>query len=316
LQDPEHFAPLAAFHGAKPPAPRWFEQALAHEPEREFIEVDGAKLETLAWGRRGLPGLILLHGGAAHSDWWSFIAPLFADRYRVVAPTFSGMGRSDWRPSYGFPQFAREARETGRIAGAFDAGPPVVVGHSFGSRVASIVAHDYAGEIAAAVVVDPPFFAPENRRPPNPPRASKTSHRAHASLGALVARFRLSPAQAVENLFILDHIARNSAREVVDAAGHRRWMLGFDPQFWEKLTRTEITPMLRAGRTPIALARGERSKLFKTADADYFLSLLPPGSPNLVLAEAEHHVMIDQPLAFVAMVQTLMESWPPTRGKR
>jgi pimeloyl-ACP methyl ester carboxylesterase len=315
LQDPEHFAPLAAFHGAKPPAPAWFERALAKAPEREFLEVDGAKLETLAWGRRGLPGLILLHGGAAHSDWWSFIAPFFADRYRVVAPTFSGMGRSDWRPHYSFPQFAREACETARIAGAFDAGPAVLVGHSFGSRVASIAAHEYAGEIAAAVIVDPPFFAPENRRPPNPPRTSK-SHRVHASLGALVARFRLSPAQAVENLFILDHIARHSGREFVDAAGQKRWRLGFDPEFWEKLTRTEITPMLKAARTPLALARGERSKLFKTADAEYFLSLLPPGAPNLVLPEAEHHVMIDQPLAFVAMLQALLESWPPARTRR
>ena len=131
-------APLAAFQGAKPPAPDWFTRALANAPERSFLEVDGAKIETLAWGRRGAPGLILLHGGMAHADWWSFIAPFLATELRVVAPSFSGMGRSDWRAHYDFPTFAREAVEIGRLAGAFEAGPPIVVGHSFGSRVAAV----------------------------------------------------------------------------------------------------------------------------------------------------------------------------------
>ena len=103
-------APLAAFRGQTPPAPAWFERAVAVEPERSFVDVEGAKVETLAWGERGKPGLVFLHGGAAHADWWSFIAPFFARERRVVAPSFTGMGRSDWRPAYDFRQFVREAR--------------------------------------------------------------------------------------------------------------------------------------------------------------------------------------------------------------
>jgi len=312
LNDPQHMAPLAAFHGAKPPAPEWFGKALAEAPERTFVEVEGAKLETLAWGRRGLPGLMLLHGGAAHADWWAFIGPLFADRHRVVAPTFSGMGRSDWRPKYSMSQFAREAREAGLALGAFDAGPPIVIGHSFGARIAAGVAHDFGPRIAGAVLVDPPFFAPQNVRTPSPPRASK-SHRPHASLGALVARFRLSPPQPCENPYILDYIARTSARETLDAEGHKRWTLGFDPNFWEKLGRFEMTSQLKGARAPLALIRGEKSRLFHKADADYLMSLIPPGSPSLVLPNAEHHVMIDQPLAFVNMVKDLLAGWPTAR---
>ena len=312
VNDQTHMAPLAAFHGAKPPAPAWFTAALAAAPERRFVEVDGAKLETLAWGPRGAPGLILLHGGMAHADWWSFIAPFFADQYRVVAPTFSGMGRSDWRERYDFPTFAREAVETGRLAGAFEAGPAIVVGHSFGSRVATVVGHEHSADIAAALLVDPPFFAPQNRKSPTPPHTAR-GHRPHASLEALIARFRLSPAQVCENLYILDHIARHSGREIVDEAGRPGWTLGFDPHFWGKLSRTEIAPMLKAARVPYGLARGDRSQLFLSSDADYLMSLIPPGSPHIVLPEAEHHVMIDQPLAFVAMVKDLLASWPPAR---
>ena len=56
-------APLAAFRGQKPPAPAWFERVVAIEPERTFVAVDGAEVETLAWGERGKPGLVFLHGG-------------------------------------------------------------------------------------------------------------------------------------------------------------------------------------------------------------------------------------------------------------
>ncbi len=110
-------APLAAFRGQKPPAPAWFERVVAIEPERTFVAIDGAQVETLAWGERGKPGLIFLHGGAAHGDWWSFIAPFFARERRVVAPSFSGMGRSDWRPlMISASSFARRAKRGARRA--------------------------------------------------------------------------------------------------------------------------------------------------------------------------------------------------------
>ena len=70
---------LGRFDGENPPAARWFAAAIAREPERSTYEVDGAAIELLTWGDVGKPGLLFLHGNAAHADWWSFIAPLFAD---------------------------------------------------------------------------------------------------------------------------------------------------------------------------------------------------------------------------------------------
>ena len=314
MNDSRFMAPLAGFDGQKPPAPAWFERAVAEEPERTFVEVEGARVETLAWGERGKPGLIFLHGGAAHADWWSFIAPFFARERRVVASTFTGMGRSDWRPAYLSEQFVREAREAGRAAGAFDATPPVVVGHSFGGRVAMGFARDFGAELAAAVMVDPPFFAPRNQRPSSPPRPTR-ERRVQHSLAAIVARFRLAPPQACDNLFILDHIARRSAREVVDADGARGWALSFDPHFWEKFTRIDPVGLLKGARCPLALIRGARSKVIQAEDADYVLSLIAPGSPYIEIPEAEHHVMIDQPVAFVATLRTLLAGWPPAAAR-
>jgi pimeloyl-ACP methyl ester carboxylesterase len=312
LNDPSFMAPLQAYQGLKPPAPAWFERTIAEEPELTFVDVEGARVETLAWGERGKPGLMLLHGGAAHADWWSFIAPFFARERRVVAPSFTGMGRSDWRSSYDFRQFVREAREAGREAGAFDAGPPTVVGHSFGGRIAVGLAHDFGPELGAAVMVDPPFFAPQNQRAPSPPSTSKT-HRVQPSLEAIVARFRLAPPQACDNLFILDFIARRSAREAVDADGKAGWSLGFDPHFWQRFKRLDAIPLVKAAKSPLALIRGARSQLFHPEDAAWLLSLIAPGSPYVEIPEAEHHVMIDQPIAFVAALSALLAAWP---GKR
>jgi pimeloyl-ACP methyl ester carboxylesterase len=307
-------APLAAFRGQKPPAPAWFERVVAIEPERSFVVVDGAEVETLAWGERGKPGLVFLHGGAAHGDWWSFIAPFFARERRVVAPTFSGMGRSQWRDAYDFRQFVREARETASAGGAFEAGPPVVVGHSFGGRIASGFAHDFGDELAAVVMVDPPFFAPQNQRNPASPRLNTREHSVRPSLEAIIARFRLAPPQACLNLYILDFIARRSARQVFDAEGNAGWSLSFDPFFWEKFGRLDPVAMVKGARAPLAIIRGGKSQLFQPDDAAYLLSLIAPDSPYVEIPEAEHHVMIDQPLAFVAALRALLAAWPAAKA--
>jgi pimeloyl-ACP methyl ester carboxylesterase len=86
--------------------------------------------------------------------------------------------------------------------------------------------------------------------------------------------------------------------------------LCFDPHFWEKFTRVDPVPIVSAAHCPLALVRGARSQLFKEADADYLMSFCPPGSPRIAIPEADHHVMIDQPLAFVAALRALLAAWP------
>ena len=171
------------------------------------------------------------------------------------------------------------------------------------------VAAEFADEIAGAVMIDPPVFAPQNPRTPPPPRPAR-ARRVDPSLSAVVARFRLIPPQPCANLFILDFIARRSAAETVDAEGRPGFALSFDPGFFEKSKRIDPAPMLKAAGAPLAVVRGERSRLFGAPDAAYLMSLIPPGSPYVEIPEAEHHVMIDQPLAFVAALRALLAAWP------
>ena len=55
---------------------------------------------------------------------------------------------------------------------------------------------------------------------------------------------------------------------------------------------------------------GGRSKLFGEKLRDYAISLAPKGSPLIDIPDADHHVMIDQPLAFVAGLRGLLSGWP------
>jgi pimeloyl-ACP methyl ester carboxylesterase len=40
------------------------------------------------------------------------------------------------------------------------------------------------------------------------------------------------------------------------------------------------------------------------------LGLMPKDMPKVVIPDADHHVMLDQPLAFVAAIRALLEVWP------
>src|SRR4030042_1829872 len=70
----------------------------AEVPRREgFVDAGGCPIHYLDWGDTGAPGLVLIHGGAAHAHWWSFLAPLFPYPWRGAAPGLSGHGGSGRR---------------------------------------------------------------------------------------------------------------------------------------------------------------------------------------------------------------------------
>src|SRR5688572_28070678 len=122
-------------------APTWFIDAIESPPVNGEIEVEGCAIHTMARGEPSLPGVVLVHGGAAHARWWSFLAPLLSRRYYVVALDLSGHGESGRRPNYPRRIWADE------VLGVIDAtkfvGPPIVVGHSMGGLVSIITASVY-----------------------------------------------------------------------------------------------------------------------------------------------------------------------------
>jgi pimeloyl-ACP methyl ester carboxylesterase len=295
---------LAGLAGARPPAPAWFEANLAVMPERLRITVQGAGLELLAWGERGRPGLLLLHGNGAHADWWSFLAPFFADRYRIAALSWSGMGGSDWRERYYFSVFAEEMLVAAEAAGLFEAPvKPIVCAHSFGGFITLHAAARFGERLGGAVIVDSPIEPPGTTPDRPPPR--HRPNRIYATAQEAIARFRLAPPQPCDNLYAIDHIARLSIKPV---EGGHTWK--FDPFIWREFEVGDPTPLLQRPACPVALMWGARSSLVRPEIVKHMSAVAPRGAPLVPIPEADHHVMLDQPLAFAAALRALLAGWP------
>lgn len=306
---PHEAPPLAALAGARPPAPDWFRAALAQAPERSRCEVQGVAIECLAWGRRGDPGLLLLHGNGAHADWWSFIAPQLAADHRVAAYSLSGMGGSDWRAAYSLAQWADELQAVAEHAGLFEAAlAPLVVAHSFGSFVLMNAAARFGERLRGAVIVDAPIRPPDQAREHERRRRERGFRDAHVypTLEAALARFRFMPLQHCEHLFIADHIARRSLKPVLDEQGRPGWSWRFDPHLFEHFELGKPYRELARARCPVTMVRGGRSRLVTPELFDYALTLAPAGSRRAEIADADHHVMVDQPLATVTLLRELL----------
>lgn len=300
---------LAPFNGNKPPAPQWFKKALATPPTEHFIDVEGAQIQYLHWGDRSKPGLILSHGNGAHAHWWSFIAPFLAQEYSVAAVCFSGMGDSGYRENYSLEHYAREQIAVCEHSGMFvGEEPPIIIAHSFGGFATMVTGALYGDRLAGVIIVDSPINPDREAGPP--PRSGRP-HRVYATLEEALARFRLAPPQTCDNAYIVDYIARHSLKEV--AGG---WTWKFDPQIWKRFEIGDREQRLKEISCRLAIMRGERSLIFPPEIGDYMFELLGKNVPVIEIPEAQHHIMLDQPLAFVAAIRALLGEWNHSKPDR
>ena len=297
--------PLAPLAGQRPAAPGWFDAALAQSPERSRVEVAGAGIEVLTWGERGHPGLMLLHGNGAHADWWSPLAPFFVESgYRVTALTWSGMGGSDWRQHYDPETFAQEVLAACAATGLFEpAAKPILIAHSFGGFLAAYCAARHGERFAGVVSVDSPI-RPSGFVHDGPPTRSRPN-RIYPTFEETLARFRLAPQQPCANLWYLDHVGRVSIKAV---EGGFTWK--FDPFIWSAFELGDPNPFLRDAACPMAVVWGDRSALMAPEVLAHMRRTAPVGTPFFAIPDADHHVMIDQPLPFVAALRGLLAGWP------
>ena len=297
--------PLVDYGGEIPPAPDWFQAAVAAPYETCHVEVAGAKIHYQRWGKRGAPGLLLVHGNGAHAHWWDFIAPYLSETYNIAAITLSGMGDSDWRDAYSLETFASEQVAVSEHAGLFD-GPckPMIVAHSFGGFVALVTATDHGDRFKGAVIVDSPVTPPD--RPHRGPNRAGRPHRVYATLEEALGRFRLAPPQLCDNHFAMDYIARWSLKKTDDG-----WTWKFDPSLWTHFTSVRAPhEMVHDAKCPLAFIRGEDSALVTDDIVRYVDQLTEGKTPFISVPHAYHHVMLDQPLAFVSAMRALLGGWP------
>ena len=281
-------------------APAWFRRALAQEPEVGRVDSEGCGINYLAWGRRGAPGLIFIHGGAAHAHWWSFLVPLLADHYRVVAMDLTGHGDSDRRREYTLPNWAGEVMAVAAHAGM--APRPVVVGHSMGGFVTIGTAALHGDDLRGIVILDSPVSAPDPEF-----EAARQGNifgrlKVYPSVEAALERFRTVPAQDHYLPYVMAHVAGHSLREV---EGGFSWK--YDPNIFVP-PRSESRELLPRVSCRVALFRSEHGLVTPEIGA-YMYDLLGRVAPVVEIPEAGHHLMLDQPLLLLTALRTLLADW-------
>jgi pimeloyl-ACP methyl ester carboxylesterase len=125
-----------------------------------FAEVRDVRLFYTDEGE-GEPCMVFVHGWACDSHDWIWQHDAFAASHRVVMADNRGHGRSSVTPDGYTPRgFARDL--TGLLE-QLQTGPVVVVGHSLGGAIASVLAVDYPDLVRALVVIDPSYGLDQDR---------------------------------------------------------------------------------------------------------------------------------------------------------
>lgn len=118
--------------------------------KKEAVLANGLRLRYVELGD-GVEAALLLHGFTSSSRTWSLVAPLLAQRYRVLLPDMRGHGDSE-RPltGYDIPQLAHDAVA---FLDALGVAQAHLIGVSLGSFVAQQAAADHPERFPTLVLV-------------------------------------------------------------------------------------------------------------------------------------------------------------------
>ena len=283
--------------------PAWFVDGCAAAQDHGAVTVDGCRIVYRAWGEAGRPVVVLVHGGAAHAGWWDHVGPHLTAGHRVVALDLSGHGDSGHRADYFIETWATEVLA---VAAAESDQLPILVGHSMGGLVVLSAAGRPGTPLRGVVAVDivPESDGPDGYGPT--PRPPGTANRVYESRDLALSRFRTLPGDESSLTFVRDHLAATSIKEV---DGGWTWKFHLHIMRRARMALSDFAPVT----CDAAIVRGERG-LGSAEDAAALAHRLGPAVPVTTIPNAGHHIMLDQPVALIATLQTLLSQWSRKRG--
>lgn len=138
--------------------------------DREAVSVDDVRVRYTSRGPDDAPWVVLCAGYLCPDNFWWFLAPALAERYRVVLLNYRGVGASTYPRPPGFLgrnlramdySMARHAADVTAVMDAEGIERAALVGHSMGCQVALELYRAHGPErVAALSLVTGPFTSP------------------------------------------------------------------------------------------------------------------------------------------------------------
>jgi pimeloyl-ACP methyl ester carboxylesterase len=248
--------------------------------------VDGCEIYTRAWGEPGRPGIVLVHGSAAHAGWWDPIAEALAQDFHVVALDLSGHGDSGWRDSYSGAAWADEVLA---VIDEYDVAPTVLVGHSLGARVALVAAGERPAAVSGLMLLDPPIRPPApDGSPPRAPMRTPGGARTFSTLDEAKMSFHLRPHEPILNHERLLEVAAGSFRE-----GDDGWTYKADSRVHERIDDLPLAEPLAALESPLLIVYGAMSPVYAFSEPSFAVDAHAGETEVVTIRDAYHHLMFD-----------------------
>ena len=263
------------------------------------VTADGLNLHFLDYGGAGRPAMLCVHGGAAHAHWFDFVGSAFTADYHVRALDQRGHGDSDWAdpPEYSTARLAADLHE---VTEQLDLRDFVLVAHSMGGMVSLNYAATYPGRLGRLVIVDSTLRLTDDRAGMMRERGARQS--SYDTLDDLAARYKLMPSGSSAPADVVGHIARHAGRQSEDG----RWRHKFDRNVYAQRNSIDGVPCFAKIAVPTLLVKGATSARISPE----IYAEVTAVAPHVELVEvhgSDHHVTLDNPAAFVEVVQAFLK---------
>lgn len=292
-----------------------------------FTTVDGRQVHYLAWGRRGAPPVVCLHGGGQTAYMFEELGAALRDRWFVVAPDLPGHGDSDLDDAASLQTGGLDRRG---LAGSVVAFADFVgierasfVGASLGGITALTIAAMHPDRVAGVALIDIGHRLEDDgvRRIV----AFMTKHESFGSLDEaadaiaeyLPGRKKQSPARLTRNLrerpdgrWVWKHaLGRNlrsaSAAAAPDASTGEDATGADAPGDWRRLTAGMDEELVQLA-CPVLVLRGAQSDVLSDAGAQEVAALVP-NARVATIAAAGHLAAGDNPDSTVSLVRHFLD---------
>lgn len=233
------------------------------------------------------PDMILMHGWGCEASTLASIEKVAAETHTVYNIDFPGFGSSQEPPQvWGVEDYARMLRLFIEKLGITD---PVLLGHSFGGRVAIVYASQYP--VSKLILVDAAGVKP------------RRSIRYYLKVYSFKAMKRLAPLV----------MGKKKAEEYIESQRAKRGSSDYSSSspmmraVMSKVVNEDLRHLMPKIKAPTLLVWGENDTATPMRDARIMERLIP-GAGLVSFPGCGHYSFLDNPVQFAAVLRSFLRS--------